>query len=183
VTNVDLTFDFVQVITERRCRRASFLLVTGCIPLLDMSTPRPAKDRKTIAIKLQDGEPLTRLELQYDFLHHLFSNNKAVFTDPNPTIHQQPARTKVTFRDLYLNTLLHSPKCSRGPREKALENPEFGTEFAKIALLTNAGRINTTMACKYPVSWYRKLINLLSSLPTDADCTEDISPGSFVAED
>jgi Ino eighty subunit 1 len=110
---------------------------------------RPAKDRKIIAIKLQDGQPLTRVDLQYDLLHHIFANDKAVFTDINTSIDGKPPRSKVTFRDLYLNTLLRSPKCSRGPREKALENPEFGTEFAKIALLTNAGRINTTMACDF----------------------------------
>jgi Ino eighty subunit 1 len=118
-----------------------------------MSTAtRPVKERKTIALKFQDGQPLTRTDLQYDLLHHLFSNDQAVFTDPNPTINGQPARSKVTFRDLYLNALIRSPKCSRGPREKALENPEFGTEFAKIAFLTNVGRINTTMACEFCIT-------------------------------
>ena len=32
-----------------------------------------------------------------------------------------------------------------------LDTPEFAVEFAKIALLTNVGRINTTMACAYAV--------------------------------
>jgi hypothetical protein len=43
------------------------------------------------------------------------------------------------------NTILHSPKCLRGPCNKALKNQDFRTEFAKISLLTNVGRINTTM--------------------------------------
>lgn len=30
-----------------------------------------------------------------------------------------------------------------------VETPAFAIEFAKIALLTNVGRINTTMACEY----------------------------------
>ena len=32
-------------------------------------------------------------------------------------------------------------------RDKMTETPEFGTDFAKISLLANVGRINTTMAC------------------------------------
>lgn len=117
--------------------------------MLNLPLSRLARDKKTSAIKLVDGQPLNRVDLQYDLLHHIFSDDKAVFTDINTTIHNQPPRSKVTFRDLYLNTLLRSPKCSRGLKEKALDNPDFGTEFAKIALLTNAGRINTTMACEY----------------------------------
>lgn len=29
-----------------------------------------------------------------------------------------------------------------------VETPEFAIDFAKISLLANVGRINTTMACK-----------------------------------
>ncbi|KAH9946834.1 hypothetical protein B0H21DRAFT_877076 [Amylocystis lapponica] len=102
--------------------------------------------RKTLAIKHSDGEPLTRADLQYDFLHYIFSDTHAVFTDPYPTLHGNPARSRVTFRDLYLNTLLHSPRCSKASREKIIDTPAFGDEFAKISILSNVGRINTTMA-------------------------------------
>lgn len=102
--------------------------------------------RKTLAVKHQDGEPLTRVDLQYDLLYYLFSDAHRVFTDPYPTLHGEPAGTKVSFRDLYVNTLLHSPRCSKVSREKLQGQPAFADEFAKISVLSNVGRINTTMA-------------------------------------
>ena len=108
-----------------------------------------SQHKKNLAVKRQDGEPLSRVDLQYDMLHAIFTDKHAVFTDPHTTIRGDPAGTRVTFRDLYVNTLLHSPRCSKVSREKLQDNPEFADEFAKIALLSNVGRINTTMACKY----------------------------------
>ncbi|KAI0335984.1 hypothetical protein GY45DRAFT_1342121 [Cubamyces sp. BRFM 1775] len=102
--------------------------------------------RKTLAVKRADGEPLTRVDLQYDMLYHIFSDKHAVFTDPFTTIRGDPAGTRVTFRDLYVNALIHSSRCSKASRDKIRESPEFGSEFGMISLLSNVGRINTTMA-------------------------------------
>ncbi|KAH9898570.1 hypothetical protein C8Q73DRAFT_744483 [Cubamyces lactineus] len=102
--------------------------------------------RKTLAVKRADGEPLTRVDLQYDLLYHIFSDKHAVFTDPFTTIRGDPAGTRVTFRDLYVNALIHSSRCSKASRDKIRESPEFGSEFGMISLLSNVGRINTTMA-------------------------------------
>ncbi|KAL1952128.1 hypothetical protein VTO73DRAFT_1277 [Trametes versicolor] len=102
--------------------------------------------RKTLAVKRVDGEPLTRVDLQYDMLYHIFADKHAVFSDPYTTIRGDPAGTRVTFRDLYVNALIHSPRCSKASRDKIRESPEFGNEFAMISLLSNVGRINTTMA-------------------------------------
>ncbi|KAI8995474.1 hypothetical protein BD414DRAFT_479660 [Trametes punicea] len=102
--------------------------------------------RKALAVKRADGEPLTRVDLQYDMLCHIFSDKHAVFTDPFTTIRGDPAGTRVTFRDLYVNALIHSPRCSKASRDKIRESPEFGNEFGMISLLSNVGRINTTMA-------------------------------------
>jgi len=115
------------------------------------SANKQQKEKKIIALKYLDGHPLTRQDLQYDLLQHIFTDPHQVFTNPYPTNPGQTPQPKLTFRDLYLNTILHSPKCSRGPRDKALENQDFGTEFAKMSLLTNVGRINTTMACQSPI--------------------------------
>ncbi|KAF9786103.1 hypothetical protein BJ322DRAFT_1058017 [Thelephora terrestris] len=116
------------------------------MPAATPAANKQQKEKKIIALKYTDGHPLTRLDLQYDLLHHIFSDPHKVFTNPYPTNPGQTPQPKLTFKDLYLNTILHSPKCSRGPRDKALENQDFGTEFAKMSLLTNVGRINTTMA-------------------------------------
>lgn len=105
--------------------------------------------RRSFAVKHSDGEPLTRADLQYDLLHHIFSNTQAVFSDPYRTLNGAPAGTKVTFRELYINSLLHSPRCSKASRDKIIESPAFGIEFSKMSLLSNVGRINTTMACEY----------------------------------
>ena len=49
-----------------------------------------------------------------------------------------------------------------------VESPAFAIEFAKVSLLTNVGRINTTMACPYlfPAGfWYSYSPNSFISLP------------------
>ena len=106
--------------------------------------------KRNLAVKRQDGEPLTRADLQYDLLEAIFADKHAVFTDPHTTIRGDPAGTKVTFRDLYVNALIHSPRCSKMSRDKIRELPLYGNEFAMISLLSNVGRINTTMACELP---------------------------------
>jgi Ino eighty subunit 1 len=113
-------------------------------------SPQPVhKKAVPYCVKRNDGDPITRSDLQYDLLHHIFSDEHAVFTDPNPTLRGDPAGTKTTFHDLYVNTLVRSPRASKVLREKMLDTPKFGTDFAKLALLANVGRINTTMACEY----------------------------------
>lgn len=68
---------------------------------------------------------------------------------PHVTLRGEPVGSKVTFRDLYVNTLFHSPRASQASRDKLSKSPTVADEFAKISLLTNVGRINTTMSCKY----------------------------------
>jgi len=106
--------------------------------------------RKAFAIKHQEAEPLTRRDLQHDFLHHVFASQERVFTDPTLTSTKgdDPPST-VTFRDLYVHALMNSPRCSKALREKMVETPEFATDFAKISLLANVGRVNTTMTCPF----------------------------------
>ncbi|KAA1468632.1 hypothetical protein DENSPDRAFT_815036 [Dentipellis sp. KUC8613] len=96
--------------------------------------------RKIFAIKHAEAEPLTRRDIQYDLLGYIFGDTNRVFTDPNA-----PDARKTTFRDLYVHALIQSSRCSRALREKMQDNPDFATDFAKISLLANVGRINTTM--------------------------------------
>ncbi|KAF8973755.1 hypothetical protein BDZ97DRAFT_1647620, partial [Flammula alnicola] len=97
--------------------------------------------RKALPIKRNDAEPLTREDVQFDLLNYLFTDRHAVFTNPN-----SGKGDKVTFGDLYVSALYTSSKCSKVLKEKMVETPAFSIEFAKISLLTNVGRINTTMA-------------------------------------
>jgi len=118
--------------------------------------------RKALPIKRQDAEPLTREDVQYDLLDHIFSNDKAVFTNP----HGDPSE-KVTFKTLYIDALFNSGKCSKVLKEKMTETPPFAVELAKISLLTNVGRINTTMACKEQLveTFRRRRLTLSSVFP------------------
>ena len=125
---------------------ASSTFLTLYSPLLFSSS---SQHKKNLAVKRHDGEPLTRVDLQYDLLYSIFTDKHTVFTDPYTTIRGDPAGTKVTFRDLYVNALIHSPRCSKMSRDKIRELPLYGNEFAMISLLSNVGRINTTMACEF----------------------------------
>lgn len=112
--------------------------------------PSPAPSRRVIPIKRVEGEPLTRGDLQYDFLRNIFSDTHAVFTNPWPNP-GDPSQAKLTFRDLYIKTLLNSTKATKAFRDKLAESDIFAEDFAMIALLVNVGRINTTMSCKLSV--------------------------------
>ena len=106
------------------------------------SSPSPQK--RTIALKRADGEPLTRFDIQYDVLHHIFHDVQSVFTDPYSS---GDSASKVTFRDLYIKTILHSPKATKALKDKMTESEIFAEDFAMLALLVNVGRVNTTMSC------------------------------------
>ncbi|KAJ7169609.1 hypothetical protein C8R46DRAFT_1089330 [Mycena filopes] len=95
--------------------------------------------RKALPIKRNDAEPLTREDVQYDLLYHIFQDKTPVFHSPIPG-------KLCTFRDLYIHALYNSNKCSKVLKDKMVDTPAFGVELAKISLLTNVGRINTTMA-------------------------------------
>lgn len=99
--------------------------------------------RKTLPIKRGDAEPLTREDLQYDLLYYIFADRTVAFVD-----FLAPGKPLVNFCDLYVNALYNSSKCSKVLKDKMVETPAFAIEFAKISLLTNVGRINTTMACQ-----------------------------------
>lgn len=60
-----------------------------------------------------------------------------------------PGNDMLTFKELYMEALLHSGKCTKAMRDKMLLDEEFAEDFAKVCLLVNVGRINTTLACEY----------------------------------
>ncbi|KAI6158760.1 hypothetical protein EDD17DRAFT_1511899 [Pisolithus thermaeus] len=85
--------------------------------------------RKALPIKRNDAEPLTREDVQYDLLHHIFCDTQAVFTGQTPG-----SSAKVNFCDLYVNALYHSSKCSKVLKDKMIETPAFAVELAKISV-------------------------------------------------
>ena len=110
-----------------------------------MASRRPSPTpRRVVALKRADGEPLTRTDVQYDFLHAIFGDSHSVFTDPYAA---QPS-DKLCFRDLYIKAISHSPKATKALKDKMTESSVFSLDFAMLSLLVNVGRINTTMSCQ-----------------------------------
>ncbi|KAF8591903.1 hypothetical protein K439DRAFT_1626417 [Ramaria rubella] len=105
-----------------------------------------SSSRRTLPIKRADAELLSREDIQYDLLEAIFNDQHAVFTNQSPEVNTSRGIKKVTFCELYSLTIIASPRCSKVLREKMTEIPKFAIDFAKIALLANVGRINTTMA-------------------------------------
>jgi len=118
------------------------------------SAPGHTAPRKVVPIKHPDGQPLTRADLQFDFLNAVFTDSHAVFTNPYTTPSARSDNgsdhitTKITFRELYVKSILHSPKATKVLKDKMAESTMFAVDFAMLALLVNVGRVNTTMSCE-----------------------------------
>jgi len=57
-----------------------------------------------------------------------------------------PGAEKLTFKELYIEALMNSGKCTKSMREKCFLDEEYAEDFSKVCLLVNVGRINTTLA-------------------------------------
>lgn len=94
-------------------------------------------------LKKEDGEPLWRVDIQYDFLKAVFDNEAKVFTNSyDSTVGKQ------NFADLYIDTMARSSKTSKVLRDKLLNDREAAKGMAMVCLLVNVGRMNTTLNCK-----------------------------------
>ncbi|KAF4988356.1 hypothetical protein FDECE_15081 [Fusarium decemcellulare] len=92
-------------------------------------------------LKKEDGEPLWREDIQYDFLKAVFDNEDNVFTNS-----YEPERLgKQNFADLYIDTMSRSSKTSKVLRDKLLSDREAAKGMAMVCLLVNMGRMNTTL--------------------------------------
>lgn len=92
-------------------------------------------------LKKEDGEPLWRKDIQYDFLKAVFDNEQAVFTNS-----YEPQKIgKQNFADLYIDTMSRSSKTSKVLRDKLLSDRDAAKGMAMVCLLVNIGRMNTTL--------------------------------------
>lgn len=149
--------------------------------LLEGATIRPT--HASFSLKKNDAEPLTREDIQYDLLHCIFNDSQECWNDQSYlyTISGAPPK-KVTFRELYINAIFHSSKLSGTLRERMQVNESFASEFAKIALLVNIGRINTTMACAYHTWTTAMMSNLRLSLSGYEDSAPNLPPYPLSSE-
>lgn len=95
-------------------------------------------------LKKEDGEPLWREDIQYDFLKAVFDNEAKVFTNS----YEPEKMEKQNFADLYIDTMSRSTKTSKVLRDKLLSDREAAKGMAMVCLLVNMGRMNTTLNCE-----------------------------------
>ncbi|PKI85874.1 hypothetical protein MVES_000355 [Malassezia vespertilionis] len=87
-----------------------------------------------------------------DFLQWRDANYPASITPtgelpaPHNDAWQHPGSEKLTFKELYIEALINSSKCTKSMREKCVLDEEYAEDFSKVCLLVNVGRINTTLA-------------------------------------
>lgn len=109
----------------------------------DANGPNGSTIGKIRHLKKEDGEPLWRKDIQYDFLRAVFDNEQRVFTNS-----YEPDRLgKQCFADLYIDTMSRSSKTSKVLRDKLLSDRDAAKGMAMVCLLVNIGRMNTTLNC------------------------------------
>lgn len=92
-------------------------------------------------LKKDDGIPLWRKDIQYDFL-------RMVFEDDKPVFHKiSDGSGGHTFCDIYLDAMAKSSKCSKILKDKLLTERSQAINMAMVCLLVNVGRMNTTLNC------------------------------------
>lgn len=93
-------------------------------------------------LKKEDGVPLWRKDIQYDFLKYVFEDEQKVF-------HKVSDKSGGhTFADIYLDAMAKSSKCSKILKDKLLTERPAALNMAMVCLLVNVGRMNTTLNCE-----------------------------------
>lgn len=92
-------------------------------------------------LKKEDGVPLWRKDIQYDFLKYVFENDQKVFHKASDGTYGH------TFADIYLDAMAKSSKCSKILKDKLLTERPAALNMAMVCLLVNVGRMNTTLNC------------------------------------
>ncbi|KAF3041441.1 hypothetical protein E8E11_007821 [Didymella keratinophila] len=90
-------------------------------------------------LKKDDGIPLWRKDIQYDFLKLVFEDDTRAFTK------QSDKSGGHTFADIYLDAMAKSSKCSKILKDKLLTERPAAINMAMVCLLVNVGRMNTTL--------------------------------------
>ena len=100
-------------------------------------------------LKKDDGIPLWRKDIQYDFLKLVFEDDTRAFTK------QSDKTGGHTFADIYLDAMAKSSKCSKILKDKLLTERPAAINMAMVCLLVNVGRMNTTLNCmlRLPISF------------------------------
>ncbi|KAL2760619.1 hypothetical protein ACRALDRAFT_1073605 [Sodiomyces alcalophilus JCM 7366] len=133
----------------------------------DQNPPAPVIG-KIRHLKKEDGEPLWRRDIQYDFLRAIFDDESAVFTNS-----YEPDRPPQAFADLYIDTMARSSKTSKVLRDKLLSDREAAKNMAMVCLLVNIGRMNTTLNFFPEMRAQLRTYHAIPSLQASQDVNHD----------
>lgn len=97
---------------------------------------------KTRHLRMNDGKPLWRKDIQHDFLQLVLRNKERAFTS-----HSDGSKGHA-FSDIYIDAVAKSSRCSGILRDQLLKERPVAINMAMICLLVNVGRMNTTISCK-----------------------------------
>ncbi|KAL4878496.1 hypothetical protein BJY04DRAFT_209191 [Aspergillus karnatakaensis] len=90
-------------------------------------------------LKKEDGIPLWRKDIQFQFL-------KLVFEDKTPVFTRWPDGQKnLDFADIYIDAMARSSKTSKILKDKLQSDKQAAISMAMVCLLVNFGRMNTTL--------------------------------------
>ncbi|PNS21513.1 Ino eighty subunit 1 [Sphaceloma murrayae] len=90
-------------------------------------------------LKKEDGVPLWRKDIQFEFLQAIFEDDRKVFTRVSDRSEGH------TFAEIYIDTLAQSSKTSKILKEKLVQDHASAITMAMVCLLVNVGRMNTTL--------------------------------------
>lgn len=94
-------------------------------------------------LKKEDGIPLWRKDIQYQFLKLVFEDRTKVFT------RQSDGQKGMDFADIYMDAMARSSKTSKILKDKLQNDKPAAISMAMVCLLVNFGRMNTTLNCMF----------------------------------
>lgn len=92
-------------------------------------------------LKKDDGVPLWRKDIQYQFLKLVFEDTTPVFT------RYSDGAKNLDFADVYIDCMARSSKTSKILKDKLQSDKKAAISMAMVCLLVNFGRMNTTLNC------------------------------------
>jgi Ino eighty subunit 1 len=90
-------------------------------------------------LKKDDGVPLWRSDIQYEFLRLVFEDRSPHFT------RLSDGQEGCNFADIYIDAMARSSKTSKVLKDKLISDRTAAQNMAMICLLVNVGRMNTTL--------------------------------------
>lgn len=90
-------------------------------------------------LKKEDGMPLWRKDIQYQFLKLVFEDKTPVFT------RWSDGKKGLDFADIYIDAMARSSKTSKILKDKLQSDKQAAINMAMVCLLVNFGRMNTTL--------------------------------------